>query len=242
MAVVDEALAWEEPERVWQLSEIDLFKDLSEAEMAEIARAAPMQSLPTGRVLFTPDEPREVLFILKKGRVRIYRVGRDGRTLTTALVTPGNIFGEMNLLGQRMEDSWAETLEPCVVCLMSRHDVQRLLLSDPRIAARIAEQLGDRVASLERRLSDTVMRTVPERVTSALAVMTGTERLESGRQSSVTLRLTHQQLADLVGTSREATTRVLGDLSDRGFLRLRRGRIVIMDPRGLRDLANPNQH
>lgn len=224
---------------MWQLSEIDLFADLSDDEMAAIAQAAPMHDLPTGRVLFSPHDPHEVLFILKKGRVRIYRVGPDGRSLTTALINAGEIFGEMVLLGQRMDGSWAETLEPCVVCLMSRHDVQRLLLADQRIAGRIAEKLGERVASLERRLSDTVMRTVPARVASALATLAGVDATDTPSQvDAVSLRLTHQQLADLVGTTREATTRVLGDLADRRLVKLRRGRIMILDPQGLRTLAD----
>ena len=111
---------------------------------------------------------------------------------------------------------------------MSRTDVDRLLLSDPRIAARIAEILGRRVAELETRLSDTVLKSAPDRIAGSLA------RLADRDGASV--RLTHEQLADLVGTTRETVTKVLGDLASRGLVQQKRGRIVVTNRRGVTDL------
>jgi CRP/FNR family transcriptional regulator, cyclic AMP receptor protein len=216
-------------ERPWVLREFDLFRDLTDAEVDRIGDAAPMRQLPAGQLLYSPDRPTEVLFILKQGRIRLYRIGLDGRTITTAIVDPGQVFGEMAALGQQLEQTWAETLEPCVVCLMSRSDVQRLLLSDPRIAVRVAEFLGARVADLERRLGDMVLRPAPARVAATLARM---------GSDGAAIRLTHGQLADLVGTSRETTTKVLGDLADRGAISLRRGRVIIRSRRALAELAD----
>ena len=164
------------------------------AAVASIGEAAPMPTIAAGQQLYSPNRSTEVLFILKAGRVRLYVIGQDGRTLTTAIVEAGQLFGEMIPLGQSLSDTWAETLEPCVVCLMGRSDVDRLLLSDHRIAARIAEFLGRRVAELENRLSDTVLKTAPERIASALY------RLAD--RDGANVRLTHEQLADLVGTTR----------------------------------------
>lgn len=152
------------------------------------------------------------------------------------MIMPGQPFGEMavpgqhlgQLLGQHLDQSYAETVEPCVVCLMSRTDVERLLLSDPRIATRVAEFLGSRVADLERKLGDTVLKSAPERVAATLARLAG-----SGQP--VTVKLTHEQHADLVGSSRETTTKVLSDLAERGLVSLRRCRIVIREPKALRN-------
>jgi CRP/FNR family transcriptional regulator, cyclic AMP receptor protein len=214
----------------WVLREFDLFRDLSDEEVEVIGQSAPMSHLPAKQELYSPDRPTEVLFILKKGRIRLFQIGVDGRTMTTAIITAGQVFGEMAVLGQHLDQSYAETVEPCVVCLMSRSDVERLLLSDPRIATRVAEFLGSRVADLERRLGDSVLKSAPERVAVTLARLAGTGL-------PTTVRLTHEQLADLVGSSRETTTKVLGDLADRGLVSLRRGRIVVREPVTLRTLA-----
>lgn len=145
----------------WCLSEGAIFWDLSPTEIDAIAAAAPMRTCTAGEILYSPHQPVEMLFILKRGRVRIFRVAADGRALTTALVEPGTIFGEMTLLGQRMHNNFAEALEDSLVCVMRRDDVERFLLTDPRIAARIAEILGGRLAEMERRLSDTSSRASP---------------------------------------------------------------------------------
>jgi CRP/FNR family cyclic AMP-dependent transcriptional regulator len=220
-------------EREWVLREFDLFRDLSDDEVAKIGQAAPMSELPTGQLIYTPNQPAEVLFILKKGRIRLYQISSDGRTMTTAIIAPGQVFGEMAALGQQLDQTFAETIEPCVVCLMSKADVERLLLSDHRIATRVAEFLGSRVADLERRLGDSVLKSAPERIAATLARLAG----EGGE----TIRLTHGQLADLVGSSRETTTKVLGDLADRGLVQLKRGRIVVRHSDGLTHLVDSGE-
>lgn len=225
---------WADVERasgddIWCMAEVDIFADLSAAEMAAIAAAAPMKTYSAGAMLYSPHQPVETLFILKKGRVRIFRVSPDGRALTTALVTPGTVFGDMMLLGQQMHDNFAEALDEVVVCVMSRADVHRFLLSDPRIAARISEILGRRVAELERRLSDTVFKSVPQRVAATLCLLAAEQQKRTlGR--GVQLALTHEQIAALTGTSRETATKVLGEYADRGLLRLGRGKVTILDP------------
>jgi CRP-like cAMP-binding protein len=214
---------------VWCLVEVDIFADLSAAEMGRIAAAAPMKTYSAGELLFSPSQPTEALFILKRGRVRIFRVSADGRALTTALVSPGTIFGEMVLLGQQMHDNFAEALDEVTVCVMSRADVQRFLLSDPRIAARIAEILGRRVSELERRLVDTVLKSVPQRIAATLCLLAAEQQPRPlGR--GVQVRMTHAQIAALTGISRETATRVLDEYAERGLVRLGRGKVTILDP------------
>jgi CRP/FNR family cyclic AMP-dependent transcriptional regulator len=135
-------------DRLATLSKIDILADLNRREMQTIMDAAPMRSYAAGELLYTPHRPVEVLFLLKQGRVRVFRVSAEGRALTTAIVPAGTIFGEMVLLGQRMYDNYAEAVDETLTCVMSRADVHRLLLSDPRIAARIAEILGRRLVQM----------------------------------------------------------------------------------------------
>jgi hypothetical protein len=111
---------------------------------------------------------------------------------------------------------------------MSRADVQRYLLSDARIAARISEILGRRVAELERRLSDTVFKTAPERIAATLCQLASQQtKRPLGRGSQIAL--THEQIAALTGTSRETATKILDDYADRGLVRLGRGKLTILD-------------
>ncbi len=225
-----------DPDKVWCMTEVDIFCDLDETEMDALSKAAPMKSYPPGALIYTPHQPLETLFILKRGRIRIFRVSRDGRALTTAIIEPGTIFGEMVIVGQQMHDSFAEALDEVVVCVMTKADVRRLLLGDPRISARISETLGRRLSEIEQRLSDAVFKSVPERIAGTLVTLaTGHPERFLGRGHQI--KLTHEQLAALAGTSRETTTKVLGEFADRALITLGRGRITVLDLDELGKLA-----
>jgi CRP/FNR family cyclic AMP-dependent transcriptional regulator len=225
---------------VFCLSEVEIFQDLAPQEMADLAAHAPMRTAPAGTLLWSPHEPSPVLFIVKAGSVRIYRLSREGRRLTLAVLGPGALFGQMELVGQRMGEGFAETLEPSVLCLMSEQDVRGMLLADTRIATRIITGLGRRLADVEQRLADTVLKTVPQRVAAVLCRLASTAPPETGifPQRGPQIRLTHEQLAELVGTTRETATKLLGELRAAGLVRLRRGGIVVLDLEGLRAVAD----
>lgn len=108
---------------------------------------APARLFGRGELLFSQSQPVTALFILKSGRVRIFRAAEDGKALTMAVLEPGAVFGEMMLAGQRMYDNYAEAIEDAAICQLSVDEVERFLLSDPRIAIRISRLLGEQVAA-----------------------------------------------------------------------------------------------
>lgn len=223
------------------LRDIDIFQDLSPDEVETLGHRAPMQTVEAGTVFYSPEDASEVLFILKVGRVRMYRLSADGKVLTTAMIDAGTIFGEMAILGQGMHDSYAEALTPCVLCLMSRDDVKRLLLGDQRIALRITETMGRRLLEAERRLSDFAFKSLPERIATILVTLAEREparfSIWPGRASRPELRFTHEQLAEMVGTHRETATKVLNDWREQGLIDLKRGKVVLLDLEALQRLS-----
>lgn len=223
-------------QRLALLSKVDILADLSEPEVNRILDAAPARTYRAGELLYTPHRPVEVLFLLKRGRIRVFRVSPEGRALTTAVVSPGTMFGEMALLGQSMYDNYAEALDEAYTCVMDRADARRLLLSDARIAARIVEILGRRLMAMEQRLSEAVFSSVPHRVAAALCTLAA-DHPANGHCGPIDLTVTHSQVAELAGTSRETVTKILGDLADQGLVRLSRGHITILDRSGLTEQA-----
>ncbi len=217
------------------LSEVDIFRDLAPAEIEALGRRAPMRTVPAGTVLYAPEDAGEILFILKVGRVRLYRLSPDGKAFTMAIVEAGTIFGEMAMLGQEMRDSHAEALAPCVLCLMGRADVQTLLLGDPRIALRITETLGRRLLDAEQRLADFALKALPQRLATLLVALAERQPPRLFRPGQREVRLTHEQLADLTGTHRETATKVLNELREAGLIELRRGRVLVLDLAALRE-------
>jgi CRP/FNR family transcriptional regulator, cyclic AMP receptor protein len=150
------------------LSKVEIFQDLSPSEMEHLERVTAMVTCEPGRVFYNPNEPAEVLFILKRGEVAISRVSPVGKKLIVETVGPGAIFGEMAIIGQRMYQTFAEALTECVICVMSRTDVEELLLADPQVAVRLVWALSDRLAQAEARIEEMAFTGVPARLASLL--------------------------------------------------------------------------
>lgn len=210
------------------LNEVDLFSDLSPDEIAAMELMAPARLYRRGELLFSQSQPVTALFILKSGRVRIFRVAEDGKALTMAILEPGAVFGEMILVGQRMYDTYAEAIEDASVCQLTVNEVERYLLSDPRIAIRISRLLGQQVVRLEERLTDLTLRPLTAQVAATLLKL-GDAAAERRFGHGKTIHLTHEQLAGLLGASREATSKIMSDLAARRAIRQGRGRIIIQD-------------
>ena len=212
------------------LAETDLFRGLSAEEIQQIERSTAMTTCARGTVFYSPGETGEVLFILKKGRVNLYRTTEEGRKLVTSTVGQGTIFGEMSLIGQGMQESFAEAADDCTICVMSRADLERLLRDHPSAALRLIEILARRLAEADSWLAEVAYKSVPSRIATTLLRLSG-EQAES-------VRLSHQDIADIVGTYRETATRVLNELRAEGAIALERMHIEIRDRVRLEELAS----
>jgi CRP/FNR family transcriptional regulator, cyclic AMP receptor protein len=231
------------PDKLSYLRRIDILCDLDSDEIAALGKRAPMQRVPAGTVFFSPEQTAEVLFVLKEGRVRLYRLSADGKALTTAVLEAGTIFGEMAMLGQQLHQSYAEALSPCLLCLMSREDVKSILLSEPRVAARIAEILGRRLISAEQRLSDFAFKNLPQRLASLLLQQARPpqNRLFRVANGPREVRFTHEALAEMVGTYRETATKILNELRAQGLIELKRGCVLLVNEPALRALSEQGE-
>ena len=202
------------------LSQIDIFQDLSQREVEEIDRSTTMTTCEPGRVFYAPDEMGEVLFLLKKGRVQLYRLSPEGKKLVVAIMEPGSIFGEMSIIGQGMHNTFAESIEDCTLCVMSRVDVERILLDKPMVALRFMEAMAQRLQETESQLEDLAFKGIPSRLAGVLLKLS---------DQSLVKGFSHQDLAEMLGTYRETTTQILNDFKSQGWIAIGRKRIEILD-------------
>jgi CRP-like cAMP-binding protein len=220
-------------DKLGYLSEVDLFQTLSEREVAELDRLTTITSVSRGKVFYQPEDVSEVLFLLRQGRVQVYRISAEGKKLVIATLGPGTIFGEMALLGQQMHHAFAEALDDCVILVMSRGDLERLILERPSVGLRLLEITGQRLRNAERQLEEMAFKSIPARLASLLL------RLSEDRGNAEIVGLTHQDLAEMVGTYRETATQVLNDMKAQGLIEIGRKRVRIADQKRLRELAEP---
>ena len=221
----------ERSSKIGYLQMVDIFQDLTGDEIEEIDRATTMSTCRRGRIFYMPEDTSEVLFLLKEGRVQLYRISPDGKKLVIGTVGPGAIFGEMALIGQGMHNTFAEATEDCVLLVMSRADVEHLLVTKPKVALRIFEELGSRLKETESRLEEIAFKGIPARLASFLL------QLADEQGDDTITGMTHQDLGEQIGTYRETTTQTLNIFKADGLIEIGRKRIVILDREGLERVA-----
>jgi CRP-like cAMP-binding protein len=205
------------------LSNIQVFRDLSQYELAEMDRQLTMSTCVPGKIFYMPEDTGEVLFLLKKGRVHLYRIAPNGKKLIVATLGPGAIFGEMSLVGQGMHNSFAEAIDECVLCVMSRSDVERLVREKPEVAFRFVEALGARLTNMESRLEDIAFKSIPARLAGLLV------QLAAEQDSTTISGYTHQDLSEMLGTYRETVTQTLNEFKAEGYIDIGRKKVVLRD-------------
>ncbi|MCA9984332.1 MAG: Crp/Fnr family transcriptional regulator [Anaerolineales bacterium] len=219
-------------QKVAYLSTMDLFQDLNQDDLMLMERQLTMASCQRGKIFYMPDDTGQVLFLLKRGRVQLYRISPGGKKLVVATLGPGAIFGEMALVGQQMHRTFAESVDDCLICVMSRADVERLVREKPKVALRFLESMGERIAQMERRLEELAFKSIPARLAGLLL------RLADDQGSGTEVDgYTHQDLGEMLGTYRETTTQVLNDFKADGLIEIGRKRIRLLDTRGLAAVA-----
>jgi CRP/FNR family cyclic AMP-dependent transcriptional regulator len=211
------------------LLETEVFRPLSEPERTWLAESTTMVSCERGRVFYTPDEPGEVVFILKRGRVDLYRIAPDGRKLVVSTLGPHTIFGEMGLLGQGMYGCYAEAAEDSLICVLSRADLQALIRRNPEVGLRLLAELGNQLRQRDEELEALAFRGLPARLAMLL--------LREADIYGTIEGYTHQDLAERLGTYRETVSQLLGRFRNEGLVSVEPRRIRLLDRSGLEAYA-----
>jgi CRP/FNR family transcriptional regulator len=224
-------------ERIRLLSLVDIFEPLSSEEIEHLSGQLPDTHLERGEMFYGPKDQTEKLFLLWKGKVRIFRTTPDGREFTLAIVESGTVFGEMSLTAQQLEGAYAQAMEPSEVSTMAREDLERLVLQKPEVGLKIMRLLSERLRRYETRLEDATMKNVHARLASIIVMLVESEGVRSGAGYRIPAHYTHQQLGEMIGTNREAVTRAFGVLQDERVVELRRRLIYVLDLQSLKRIS-----
>lgn len=222
-----------ESKKLSYLSNIHIFRDLAPTELAALDQQIAMSTCEAGRIFYTPEEKSEVLFLLKKGRVQLYRLTPNGKKLIVAVLGAGAVFGEMSFIGQGMNNSYAQAIEECVLCVMGRADIERLIHQKPDVAFRFAQAFGARLQELEQRLEALAFKSISARLATLLLRLAGEQKTPD-----VVVGYTHQDLSELLGTYRETVTQTLNEWKMQGIIEIGRKRVYLRQPHALQMLAN----
>jgi CRP/FNR family cyclic AMP-dependent transcriptional regulator len=225
-------------EQVRLLSAVDILESLSPEELMEVGQRTPDIYLESEQVFINPWDEGEKLYILKRGRVQIYQVSPEGSEITLSTIESGNIFGEMALTGQHLSDVFARALEPSVISIIHRADLERIILSHPEVGLRLVRRLSELLREAEIRMADLVNKGVPARLASLILRLAETNGVMTKDGVKISTRYTHERLGTMIGAKRVAVSRAFNTLRRQGAVQVMGRDIYVKDAQALKRIAD----
>ncbi len=217
-------------ETLWYLKGCDLFERLTPEQIARLEQCSRVRTFERNSLVYLPSDQSDSVLLLASGRIKIYHITAEGKQALLALIDPGELFGELALVERGPRDEFAEAMERSSVVMIPGAEVRALMQEHAELALGVTKLMGLRRKRIERRLKSLLFRSNRERLIHLLL-----ELIEKyGRQTPdgvlCGIRLSHQELASVIGSTRETVTVLLGELQAEGLLAVSRRRIVVRQP------------
>lgn len=221
---------------IWHLRDIDWLRELPDHVVARLTAEAELADYTSGAVIFTPQPEPDDVFVLVSGLVRIYRTSSRGEEVTFGYIHPGEAFGELSVFSDGPRESFAAAVEPSRVMRVKRDEFASAIRANSSAVFSIARQIEGRFKQIESRVEDLVFKSVRARVAHVLLQLVG-EFGTGAPAPAIGLRLTHADIATLIGASRPTVSIALGELEDAGIVGRSKGLFVINDAGRLEAVA-----
>ena len=209
------------------LKSISIFSHLSGSEANAVLALMKDQAVAKEEVVFHQHDEKGGLFLILKGEVKISRLSRDGREVTLSLLREGNFFGEMSLLDGQPRSATAKATVKSRLLFLDRESFLAHVLPMTDVVTKMLEELSKRLRAANQNIENLALGTVFDRLFHFLGHLGRKFPLVEGK-SLITRRPTHQELAEVVGSSRETVTRSLAYMEKRGLIKIGRKEITLL--------------
>jgi CRP/FNR family transcriptional regulator len=210
---------------------------LSDGELDELVPLVVKRKLKDDTVIFHEGDPAAAFYLVKLGRVKIYKVASDGREQVLSILGDGQIFGDVPVFDGGPYPATAATMADTEIYQVKREDFEDFVRRHPEVALKLLRVLGQRLRQSMALVRDLSFKQVPHRLAGLLLRLGRDYGSESDKGTLIDMKLSRQEIAEIVGTSRETVTRELKKMEGAGMLLLEGRKIIITDGKKLTDWA-----
>lgn len=200
-------------ERELCISKVPIFNHLTSDEMLEILKKSSQMTFEKGEIIYSEGDPLEYLYIVHKGRVKIYQLFESGKEQLLRILESGEFMGELALFTEKVLDSYAEALEKTEICAIHRDDIQELMKTHPTIPLKILNEFSIRLEETEFLVGQLSYRDVETRTASYLVKL-----VETNQTNNIVLPMSKRDLASHLGTTQETISRRLSHFQTNGWI------------------------
>lgn len=211
------------------LKKIPLFAFLDDDQLSEVEKVIIERSYQKGRILFMENEPGEAVFFVKTGRIKVTKQTEDGREHILHFINPGEVFAEVVMFEGGTYPATAEVVEDCTVGMIRNVDMDRIISENSSIALGLLKIMARRLRVSQQQLIELALLDTTRRAASMLLFLAGEQGIPTNRGIEIDISLTNQDLANLIGTSRETANRIINDFKRQKAIEVKKGRVTILD-------------
>jgi CRP/FNR family transcriptional regulator, cyclic AMP receptor protein len=222
---------------LWYLKKVPILSDLHGDALGRLAEKVEMKEIRRRQVIYLPGDPGGAVFFVNGGRVKISKVTRDGKELTLAYRGPGEVFGETCLIDGGPREEMAEAMENALVTEVERSEFERLLQAQALLGLRLSKILAQRRREVENKIENLVFKDVNAKLAELLLRLATEYGVDDSRGTLVALKITHQEMANLIGSTRETVSLTLAQFKRKGLISTDGRKVILADREGLRALA-----
>jgi len=226
-----------EKDKLWYLKRFNIFETVDHDEMEMVSQMVSENEIRKKQPVYLEGDSSENLYFLKKGRVKISRVDETGKEFTLTLLEPGELFGELGLFDDAPRETTAIALEDSLICMMRRQDFEKLMSNKPELSFKLNKVMGLRLKHIENRIEELMFRDVPSRLARLILRLVDQHPREMKRGLRINIKLSQQELANLIGATREMTSSVLNSFKKGGLIDVVSKFIYILNRKELKKLA-----
>jgi len=212
------------------LRQIPLFSSLKDEEIEAIYKLSVTKKCPKDAIILLEDEEGDTLFVILKGKVKVTTFSESGKEVIFSILNEGDFFGDMSLLDGNPRSATVISIEESELRLIRRSDFNKLIGTHPGIAIRLLEELTSRLRKADERIESLALLDVTGRVAGILLQLADERGEKSEKSILIKSRPTHQELANMVGTTRETVTRILKQLDNKKYIIMDGKNLTIIDP------------
>lgn len=201
-------------------------------------RLATVKQFSKGSFIYFPKDVADKVFIIKSGRVKIGAYSQEGKEVIRNVLTAGEIFGELSILGENRRTEFAQAMEDVSLYMLSTSNMKDLMHHNPMFSLQITQMIGRKLKKAQQRLESQVFKSAKSRIIEFLTNLAKERGQRVGYELLVRQFLTHQEIANLTGTSRQTVTTILNELRTKNYIYFNRKRLLVRDINQLAALAN----
>lgn len=218
------------------LQQIPLFAQLDESELLRLADIAIVRTYRKNANVFMEGDPKQAVFFIHKGIIKIYKIDSDGNEQIVSFLKEGDMFPHTGFFDNSPYPATSTIVEAAELFVIPIQAFEQLMLDVPTIAVKVMRVMGEKLREFQSKLQAFVTQDVNRRIISFLVRMADNHGQLSGNELKIDIPMTHQEFANMVGTTRETVNRVMNNLKKEGIIEMNRQGIVIYDMKRLKEM------